>query len=349
MAEQKDDPGQTAKLTQSRKAAQASGTTESFAAQNGTAQDRVTEDDRSGSRTGTADKATATVVRRKQRYLIGFRSLPGIASLASDPFVERLAQMDGVEITRRLRGGGLHAVGMTPTAGAATPAAQEIVVARMDEQRGEALRQNAPPHMIVEIDAPLSYSDMAVAEPMSWRHAAQAMPFPRPRREIRFRILGEDDRPLANAAVNIYGSGFPVQPITDSSGQASLQTHAFDGSDIHAVYVRPAADHWERYIQNPSLDLGQVNVIRLNPLDRASGSFPGERPHSWGQRIMRFDRVPTDWNGAGTKIGIIDSGCDTSHPLLRHIVRGMHSTRATAPRPGESDTLLRATHAAGTA
>src|SRR5579859_2575990 len=135
MAEQKDDPGHAAKLTQSRRAAQASGAAEPFAAQNGTALDR--EDDKSGSsgsRTGTADKNSATVVRRKQRYLIGFRSLPGIASLPSDPFLERLAQMDGVEITRRLRGGGLQAAGM------ATTAAHEVVVAQMDEQRGEALR-----------------------------------------------------------------------------------------------------------------------------------------------------------------------------------------------------------------
>src|SRR5882762_8909643 len=225
MAEQKDDPGQAAKLTQSRRATQAGAAAEPLTAQNGTAQDRVTEDDRSGSRTGTADKNPATVVRRKQRYLIGLRSLPGIASLPSDPFLERLGQMDGVEITRRLKGRGLQAAGMTPIAGAPAAAAPEVVVAHMDEQRGEALRLNAPPHVIVEIDAPLGYSDIA---------------------------------------------------ITDSSGQASLQTHAVDGSGIHAVYVRPAADHWERYIQNPSLEPGQVNVIRLNPLDRTSGSFPGE-------------------------------------------------------------------------
>ncbi len=325
MAEHKDDPGQAAKLNQSRRATQAGAAAEPLTAQNGTAQDRVTEDERSGSRTGTADKNPATVVRRKQRYLIGFRSLPGIASLPSDPFLERLGQMDGVEITRRLKGRGLQAAGMTPIAGAPAAAAPEVVVAHMDEQRGEALRLNAPPHVIVEIDAPLGYSDMAVTEPMSWQHAVQVMPFPRPRREIRFRILGEGERPLANAVVNLYGPGFPVQAITDSSGQASLQTHAVDGSGIHAVYVRPAADHWERYIQNPSLEPGQVNVIRLNPLDRTSGSFPGEpgeRSYSWGQRNMKFDRVPMDWNGAGTKIGIIDSGCDTSHPLLRHIVRG---------------------------
>src|SRR6266851_3814494 len=139
MAEQKDDPGQAAKLTQSRRATQAGAAAEPLTAQNGTAQDRVTDDDRSGSRTGTADKNPATVVRRKQRYLIGFRSLPGIASLPGDSFLERLTQMDGVEITRRLRGGASQAAGMAPTAGVPTTAAQEVVVAHMDEQRGEAL------------------------------------------------------------------------------------------------------------------------------------------------------------------------------------------------------------------
>jgi len=347
MAEQKDDPGQAAKLTQSRRATQAGAAAEPLTAQNGTAQDRVTDDDRSGSRTGTADKNPATVVRRKQRYLIGFRSLPGIASLSSDPFLERLAQLDAVEITRRLKGGGLQAPGTPPSATAPTTAAQEIVVARMDEQRGEALRQNAPPHVIVEVDAPLGYSDMAVPEPVNWQHAVQVMPFPRPAHEVRFRILGEGDRPLTNAVVNLYGPGFPAQALTDSSGQASLQTHTVDGSGIHAVYVRPAADHWERYIQNPSLEPGQVNVIRLSPLDRTMGRFPGERPYGWGQRIMKFDRVSTDWNGAGTKIGIIDSGCDTSHPLLRHIVRGVDFTGDEDPQSWKSDEMGQGTHCAG--
>jgi hypothetical protein len=347
MAEQKDDPGQSAKLTQSKRATPTSGAAEPFAVQNGTAQDRVTGDEGSGSRTGTADKTSATVVRRKQRYLIGFRSLPGIALPPSDPFLERLAQMDGVEVTGRLKGGSLQSAGMASTAAAAT-SASEVVVVRMDEQRGEALRQNAPPHVIVEIDAPLGYSDMAIPEPLNWQHAVQVMPFPRPRREVRFRILGDGDRPLPNAVVNFYGPGFPTQALTDSSGQASLETHSVDGSGIQAVYVRPVADHWERYIENPSLEPGQVNVIRLSPLDRTSGSFPGERPYSWGQRIMKFDRVPTEWNGAGTKIGIIDSGCDTSHPLLRHIVRGVDFTRNKDPQSWKSDEMGQGTHCAGT-
>jgi subtilisin family serine protease len=350
MAEQRDESGQgqTAKLAQSRKPTQSSGATEPFAAS-----DRVSGDDRTGSATGTRDKTSATVVRRKQRYLIGFRSLPGIMSPPADPFLERVSQMDGVEIIRRLPGSGNSpARPMNPTTAAPMTMSSETVVVRMDEQRGEALRQNAPPHVIVEIDAPLDHSDMVVPEPISRRLTVQAMPFPRPRRELLFRILGEGDRPLANAVINLYGPGFygpgiPAQAITDSSGQASLQTHAVDGADMHAVYVRPAADHWERYIRNPSLEPGQVNVIRLSPLDLSSRSFSGERPYGWGQRIMKFDRVSTEWNGTGTKIGLIDSGCDTSHPLLRHVLRGADLTRDKDPQSWKSDELGQGTHCAG--
>jgi len=352
MAEQKDNLGnlgQTAKSAQSKRPSQtnqSSDVPEAFAAS-----DHLAGDDRPESAPGAGasagDKTSATVVRRKQRYLIGFRSLPGIMSSPSDPFFERLSQMDNVEIIRRLPGGAAQTPPLTSNAAAPTAMSSETIVVRMDEQRGEALRQNAPPHVIVERDAPLGYSDMLVPEPLNWQHAVQAMPFPRPRRELRFRILGEGDRPLANAVINMYGPGFPAQAVTDSSGQASLQTNAVDGSGIHAVYVRPAADHWERYIRNPSLESGQANVIRLSPLSRTSRSFPGERPYGWGQRIMKFDRVPSDWKGAGTKIGLIDSGCDSSHPLLHHVMRGVDLTRDKDPQSWTSDELGQGTHCAG--
>src|SRR5882757_5788366 len=348
MAEQKDNLGQTAKSAQSKRpnqTSQSSGVPDAFAAPDHLADDRPDSAIGAGARAG--DRASATVERRKQRYLIGFRSLPGIMSLPSDPFFERLAQMDNVEIIRRLPGNGVQATPLTSNAAAPAAMSSETVVVRMDEQRGEALRQNAPPHVIVERDAPLGYSDMLIPEPLGWQHAVQAMPFPRPRRELRFRILGEDERPIANAVINMYGPGFPSQAVTDSSGQASLQTNAVDGASIHAVYVRPAADYWERYIRNPSLESGQVNVIRLSPLARTSRSFPGERPYGWGQRIMKFDRVSSDWKGGGTKIGLIDSGCDSSHPLLRHIVRGVDLTRDRDPQSWNSDELGQGTHCAG--
>jgi subtilisin len=350
MAEQKDD--HATKLGQPKKATQSSGATEQFAPHDRRA-------------AGAAQETSATVVRRKQRYLIGFRALPGIGPPRSDPFLDRLSQMEGVEIIRRLVGHGSQAfngaqgIGAQGASGAQMVADQavreapsvastEIVVARMDEQRGEALRQHAPPHVVFELDAPLGYSHMAVPELMNWQLAARAMPYPRPRREIRVRVLGEGDRPLAHAVVNLYGSGFSSQAITDSSGHANLQTDVLDGADAAAIYVRPSADHWERYMQNPSLEFGQINVIRLSPLNHAAGRFPGERPHSWGQRLMKFDRVPVDWTGAGTKIGVIDSGCDSSHQQLRHIVRGVDLTRDNDAQSWKSDDLGHGTHCAGT-
>jgi subtilisin len=339
MAENKDDPGSATKFTQSRKATQTQG-----AAVDAATHSNAAAQDRGSMSESTAQESPAAVVRRKQRYLIGFRALPGLAPLQPDPFLDRLSNMEGVEIIRRMRGNG-------------SPVAQsEVVVARMDEQRGEALRQNAPPHVIFEQDTPLGYSHMAVPELMGWQPAARAMPYPRPRRELRVRVLGEGDRPIPNAVVNLYGPGFPAQAITDSSGQASLQADAADGGGTVAIHVRPAADYWERCIHNPSLELGQMNVIRLNPLERTAARFPGERPYGWGQRMMKFDRAPTEWTGAGVKIGLIDSGCDNSHPQLRHIVQGTdltrerdaQSTRDQDTRGWRLDELAHGTHCAGT-
>jgi subtilisin family serine protease len=63
--------------------------------------------------------------------------------------------------------------------------------------------------------------------------------------------------------------------------------------------------------------------------------------------MMKFDRVPSEWNGSGTKVGLIDSGCDSAHPLLRHIVRGLDLTRANDPQSWKFDELGQGTHCAG--
>jgi subtilisin len=323
MADQKDDTGQTGKFAQTKRATSSGSAPEQFA--------------------GGEDRPAVTVARRKQRYLIGVRSLPGVTPMPIDAFLERLTLLDGVEIVRRLRTRNLQS-----EAGPYAPlAAREVIVVQMDELRGEALRQNAPPQLIVEIDARLGYSDMAASEPLGWQLGARAMPFPRPRRDIRFQILGEGDRPLANAGVYLYGYGFPAQAITDSSGHAILQTFAADDTGVVAVYVRPAADHWERYIQNPSLEPSDVNVIRLSPLGRISAPYSGAGSRSWGQRLMKFDGISADWSGAGIKVGLIDSGCDSAHPALRHVTRGVDLTRENDSQSWKSDELGHGTHCAG--
>ena len=44
---------------------------------------------------------------------------------------------------------------------------------------------------------------------------------------------------------------------------------------------------------------------------------------------------------------MIDSGCDNSHPLLRHVVRGVDLTRDKDPQSWKSDELGQGTHCAG--
>jgi subtilisin len=333
MTERKEDPSH-AKLAQIKKAT-SSGVTDGNVIEPGLG----AADEPAGS-PSSVETPPAAAVRRRQRYLIGFRSLPDVASVAEDPFLQRLVEMDGVEIVRRIS----RPRNDAPQSPASS---QEILVALLDEAHGQALRSNAPAHMIVERDVPLTYSDIAVFDTLTLQHASQAMPFPRPRHELRFRVVGDGDRPLGNVSISLYGSGFPAQALTESNGHASLQSYASDATDTVGLYVRPAADYWERYIQGPMLDAGQVNIIRLNPLSRGSRKLTGQRPYSWGQRTMKFDRVPTDWTGAGIKIGLIDSGCDNTHPALRHIVRGVDLTRDNDVESWKSDELGQGTHCAG--
>jgi len=310
MAEQKDDSVQTAKPLQSKQAPPAD---------------------------------PVSVVRRKQRYLVGLRPTPGVSfTTHGDAFLERLPQMEGVDVIRTLQ----------PRSSAASraghlDAAPDIVVVSMDEQRGEALRQHAPPHIIVEVDAPIGHSDLAPAEPVGWQFRARGMPYPKLRREVRFCVQGDGDRPLANATINLFGPGFPTQAITDASGLAALSTFTADPAEIHAVYVRPVAGHWERYIPDPSLDFARVNLVRLLPFHKSASKSVVDRQHGWGQRLMKFDRMSADWSGVGIKIGIIDSGCDVTHPILQHIERGIDLTRNHDRQTWRSDEIGLGTHCTG--
>jgi subtilisin len=344
MADHKDDAAQMAKLAQSKRPASAASSSDtggdSVAGVRGGSERAPPQN--GVNEKSSNEKSPVSVLRRKQRYLIGLRSMPVIASGQGEAFLDRLNLMDGVQIVRKL-----HPRGDPAHAAAPFGSTQDIVVVQMDEQRGEALRQTAPPHVIVEIDAPVNYSDLAALEPFGWQLRARAMSFPRSAHEIRFTVIGAGDRPLANTSINLFGPGFPAQASTNAAGQATVQTFATEATDIQALYVRPAADYWEHYIQNPSLDLERVNVIRLRPLMRRPGNSEVERPHGWGQRMMQFDRLSADWSGVGIKVGIIDSGCDTSHPNLRHVIHGTDLTRGRDSDGWKSDELGHGTHCAG--
>ncbi|WP_119270244.1 S8 family serine peptidase [Taklimakanibacter deserti] len=293
-----------------------------------------------------ANRGTAGVLaRRKRQYLVAPRMLADLAASPSNAIHESLKRMEDVEVLRRLRPKGSKGPGAT-----AQPGAQEIIVARMDDQRAEAMRQSAPPHVVIEEDARietgLSKFPASLAAPRSSRMA----PTPRQRREVQFQVLGERDQPLAGASVTVLGRNFGALAITDQAGAASvtiLDAEA-DLDDVGAVYVQPAADHWECFMQRPVLDPAGPNVVRLRPLSPADTAKPaGEKGPAWGRESMGLDQLAAGLTGTGVRIGLIDSGCDNSHPLLRHVAKGVDLTGGSGAKDWTRDEIGQGTHCAG--
>jgi subtilisin len=294
----------------------------------------------------TSRGASDILTRRKRQYLVAVRALPGFAASPVNAIHETLKQMEDVEILRRLHPKGFKGLG------AGAPGAQEIIVVRMDDQRAEGLRQSAPPHVVIEEDARvetgLSMFPASFAAPRPGRTA----PAPRRRREVHFQILGEGDQALAGAGVTVLGHSFGAIAITDQDGNASVEILDADADldDVGAVYVQPAADHWECFMQRPTLNPAEANVVRLRPLSSPSSPDApkaGEKRPVWGRDSMGLDRLAAGVTGAGIKIGLIDSGCDTSHPLLRHVAKGVDLTRGNGARDWTRDEIGQGTHCTG--
>ena len=291
--------------------------------------------------------AAGTVGSRKRQYLIGSRPLPGAAPMPTDLIVQALNTMPGVEIVRRLRPRGSQAL-----SGSGNQPAFETIIVRMDEQQGEALRRSAAPNLVVEADEMLHCGGATPAGAMRFYPGEQMTPLPGPGKNIAFRVVGEEDRPVAGAHVIAYGTGLPSQAVTDASGQATVTF--FDEHNggpeapciARALYVRPAADHWERFIADPALGDG-TNLIRLRPLKQSFPNFPAERLVGWGQRMMKLDQLADGLEGAGVKIGLIDSGCDNTHSLLRHVNQGVNVVEPGKPNGWTNDPIGHGTHCCG--
>jgi len=285
--------------------------------------------DRAAPRTagnGVTGEGISAPLRRQ--YLIAVRRLgpaiAGIQSQSMDAIVDYLGRQEGVEIVARAK----PANGQPFASDGAS--AQEVVVVRMEESKAESLRATAQAQIIVERDGPLGLAD---AFPLSMRASGwtnTVLPLSSVASELSLRIAGEQDQPLARAAVVVYGPGFPIQAVTDESGMARLTLFGGGTESVRAIYVKPKANYWERFIPAPALNESGTTTVRLRPLaetfpNPATPKPTGERVARWNQRLMRMDQ-PGNLTGAGIRVGIIDSGCDNSHPALRHVVHGKDFT-----------------------
>lgn len=286
--------------------------------------------------------------RRHERFLIGPRlgrgGQPfGYPQHSMDEVAEYLSHQEDVEVVRRLKLGGPLPFSSQGRS------ANEVLVAKIEEGKAQRLRAAAPASLIIERDSLLtrahSQSLTVCAAPVG-----ALLPLRPTASEVTIRVVGERDQPLRGATVVIdvggLPAGLPAQALTDESGTARLDFFGGSVDSIQAVFIRPAADHWDRLISAPRLGPG-VNTIRLRALGEFYPNFPGQRLLGWGQRLMGIDPTTGCFSGRGVRIGIIDSGCDNSHPQLRHVGQGKDFTAAATDDGWKQDPLAHGTHCAG--
>src|SRR5438045_1715756 len=211
----------------------------------------------------------------------------------------------------------------------------------MDAAHGQALRRSAPPNIIVEPDALLRHAD----DPMAFGSSSTLLPGIGV--DITLRVVGSGGRPLPKATVSVFGQGFPAQGQTDDKGEVTVTLFSGPIETVQAVYVKPVADYWDRMIQNPGLQSGGVNTLQLRQLSDSFRGFPESGIAGWGQRLMKLDQLDPTLAGQGVKIGIVDSGCDNTHPQLGHVTRGVDFTNNGDKTSWVKDMISHGTHCAG--
>jgi subtilisin family serine protease len=256
-----------------------------------------------------------------------------------DEVVQYLNRQENVEVVKRIRLGG------TQPFTADGRSVNEVVVAKIDEVKAQRLRALAPPHLVIERDSLLACADYQ-SVPARVAPIGTLLPLRSVATDISIRVIGERDQPLARATVVIDGGELPAQALTDETGTARITFFGSSTESIRALFIRSAANHWDRVIAAPRLSAG-INTVKLRPLAEVFPSFPAARLLGWGQRLMGIDPTVGRFTGSGVKIGLIDSGCDNSHPLLRHIVQGKDFTNSGTDTSWTQDLVSHGTHCAG--
>src|SRR6266480_575639 len=282
--------------------------------------------------------------RRPERFVIGTRTVPGGRPFAHPQFsmddvVEYLGHQENVEVLKRIKLGGTQPF-MTDGRSVG-----EVVVAKIDEGKAQRLRATAPPHLIIERDSLLACADY-LSLPARIAPIGTLLPLRCIATEVSIRVIGERDQPLARATVVIEGSGLPAQALTDETGTARLTFFGGTVEAIQTLFIRSAVNHWDRLIFAPRLG-SATNTVKLRPLSESYPNFPSARLPGWGQRLMGVDPIGGRFTGSGVRIGLIDSGCDNSHPLLRHVTRGRDFTTGGADTSWTHDFVSHGTHCAG--
>jgi len=317
---------------------------------------------------GTSDDTVSQgLSEREMQYMItprhGNRAFAamGLGALAAQPGMmpdmERihsaLQAMNNVTVVRRIRPSGVSVLS------AGMGVSHDILVVRTKAEDKRLLDGLSHPGLIIERDHLLG-------------HLADSTPFGNGANNIRplnltmssvtleFHVTDTNGEPQKNAQICLYTSaGGEATSATDTNGDATIVVNSGYVNDIAAIYVKPFADCWEKFVTRPYLQINATNTVVLKRLPEFRPAWfaepaNGERSFcGWGQRLMGLDQVSIGQaTGLGVKVAIIDSGCDNTHPALTHVKIGRDFTNLNANHEPDqntwnTDSMCHGTHCAG--
>lgn len=267
-----------------------------------------------------------------------------IQPLSAVGFTSKLDSIQGLKVIKTLKS---TANKISPLAMSGDEAC-DIKVCHVDPAMLGILQRSAPPEMIIEHDHPLQYVDTIINQPvldspLSLMAANSAEP-----QQVQIQVIGENNKPLPNISVVLTGDAFPDKGKTDANGEVSLNLFSLPGNTAKSLFLLPENTYWNMYLENPSLSTKEINRVQLRSFTATVPNFPKNYPYGWGGRKMGLDLVPRNLTGAGIKVAIIDSGCDTEHVLLQHIKHGKDLTEGGTANSWKKDTVGHGTHVSGT-
>lgn len=288
-----------------------------------------------------------TISARKGQFLIAPRKVPGILPMGMMPLqfsvVEQtLRASPDIEIVDTV--GPKNIVGVLADGLGEAPG---VLVTRMTEQKAAILHQQAQGRLIVEPDQSLTMHDANFQLPSM---VGATLPNSGPVLATVVVVVGKDNVPIKDAEVYLLGSMLPATGVTDERGQVTLSLFGETPQSIRALYVKPKADYWSFYQQQPDISTDEANVVVLKSLSDwpSLANFPKQQVYTWGQKAMRLEQLPGTYRGQGIKVAIIDSGAAVTHDDLHNIHFGFDViNKKTNPDGWTEDTIAHGSHCAG--
>lgn len=226
--------------------------------------------------------------------------------------------------------------------------ASDIHVCNVDPAMLDLIKSSAPAEMIIEPDHLLQYGDAMQTQPVTDSPISLLAATTTGSQQIQLQVIGDNNKPLSNISVVLTGDAFPSKGATDENGEVTLELFSLPGNPAKSLFLVPQGNYWNMYLTEPSLSTKEINRVKLKSLASTVPNFPQQYPYGWGGRKMGLDQLPKSVTGAGVKVAIIDSGCDTDHVLLRHIKHGKDLTDGATSTSWQTDTVGHGTHVSGT-